>query len=102
MTGKTSLLEELCSTGGGSDAEDISKIGVAISKSTRAPSMLEKAGGAFTVHCYDCDFDADKIGGGRNVRRQNRRSRPKTERLSAIRWPASASSSLHGPHDSSR
>ncbi|WP_127077983.1 Cys-tRNA(Pro) deacylase [Rhodomicrobium lacus] len=33
-----------------------------MSKSTRATKMLEKAGIAFTVHIYDYDPDADRIG----------------------------------------
>ncbi|MFT4079672.1 Cys-tRNA(Pro) deacylase [Rhodomicrobium sp.] len=33
-----------------------------MSKSTRATKMLEKAGIAFTVHTYDYDPDADRIG----------------------------------------
>ena len=33
-----------------------------MSKATRATQMLEKAGVAFTVHSYDYDPDADKIG----------------------------------------
>lgn len=33
-----------------------------MSKSTRATQALEKAGVAFTVHSYDYDPDADKIG----------------------------------------
>jgi Cys-tRNA(Pro)/Cys-tRNA(Cys) deacylase len=33
-----------------------------LSKATRATAALEKAGVAFTVHSYDYDPDADKIG----------------------------------------
>ena len=33
-----------------------------MSKSTRATKALEQAGVAFTVHAYDYDPDADKIG----------------------------------------
>jgi Cys-tRNA(Pro)/Cys-tRNA(Cys) deacylase len=33
-----------------------------MSKATRATQMLERAGVAFTVHSYDYDPDADKIG----------------------------------------
>jgi Cys-tRNA(Pro)/Cys-tRNA(Cys) deacylase len=33
-----------------------------VSKATRATQALEKAGVAFTVHTYDYDPDADKIG----------------------------------------
>ena len=34
----------------------------AVSKATRATALLEKSGVAFTVHSYDYDLDADKIG----------------------------------------
>ena len=33
-----------------------------MSKSTRATKALEQAGAAFSVHAYDYDPDADKIG----------------------------------------
>ena len=33
-----------------------------MSKSTRATKALEQAGVAFSVHAYDYDPDADKIG----------------------------------------
>jgi Cys-tRNA(Pro)/Cys-tRNA(Cys) deacylase len=34
----------------------------AVSKATRATALLDKSGVAFTVHSYDYDPDADKIG----------------------------------------
>ena len=33
-----------------------------MSKATRATKALEQAGVAFTIHAYDYDPDADKIG----------------------------------------